>query len=907
MKFLKSKFLTILIIFIIIIITGGLISKYKINQNLSNYINNSEIFPKDMIIEKIQYKIFSIKNEIEISNIVFGINLSNDEKPNPNNQIQIPITKIEFNFFSIFKSIFNKKPEIKKITFEKPNLNFIYNQESQMNFFNLIKKFEKINILIEITDGYIKIQNKDNSITQSFDKINGNINFNSINSINSKISFINQDNISKISLLLKNLKKNIYDFKISLKDQNNSLIYNSNFETNDSFEKINLLNGDFNFSGSNIFNFINFFCPSCKNNFCTKAQNQKILNNNLKFKIHGNTKINEENHNLLIIDNLKINIDKSKNENQIEGVVIYDFLGKKLYTNFSSNSLDLRNQDLDEQNNSKETNIIATIEIIKNLFNTLKIYNSENILSFKEISLNHNLTINNFNSNFLINDSKTKIRNFDVEINKIYSLKISNNISQNDNFNLIIQKNQMNFFELNAFFIDSDLIIKNFQLTKINDINQNQEKISGQVKFKNHNKSNFISGDLIFKNINFEQSLISKSENQNVQIISSYFDMKNNKNGGDFIKKILFLIEKYNIFYDLNCKFENFTFNSYNLENFNLKTFIKNNKIQSFINGKNSFADFQINSLIMFRNFKPYIELEAKIENFSFNAFQNKIFTKNIFLNEEEFKKNNNQNIWRNFDFNLNIIKNLDAKINLDFQNSQINHQKIDNIKANILIEDNVIKINDSNFLINKDSNLQFSGKLEIEKMIFQGSLETQNFNYRNFFKTSINSQNNDLFISNINLTSIGKFSTSGNNFHDFIQNLNGNIKFYGENIILNKINIKNFINEFDNAKKENRLISLAEQSVVSAESIINEINGDISIRNNIIENSFNFSGENFNGAGSFNMFLKNFAYKGLLRFVFASQTNDDVLNFFNLDINGNFFNINKNIDIRSIKQEKRT
>jgi hypothetical protein len=123
----------------------------------------------------------------------------------------------------------------------------------------------------------------------------------------------------------------------------------------------------------------------------------------------------------------------------------------------------------------------------------------------------------------------------------------------------------------------------------------------------------------------------------------------------------------------------------------------------------------------------------------------------------------------------------------------------------------------------------------------------------------------------------------------------------------LNKIDINGFVDSFDEAKKNNKIIALAERSVIFGETKIDEIKGDSSIRNSVIESNFEISGKNFNGAGVLNMFFKNFVFKALTRFAFFSKSSDYALNFVDLNLNGNFFNLSKNIDIDSIRKEKKT
>ena len=58
--------------------------------------------------------------------------------------------------------------------------------------------------------------------------------------------------------------------------------------------------------------------------------------------------------------------------------------------------------------------------------------------------------------------------------------------------------------------------------------------------------------------------------------------------------------------------------------------------------------------------------------------------------------------------------------------------------------------------------------------------------------KKIINSENE--FISDINLTAIGKFASSGDDLDKFIANFNSNIKYYGSDLLLNKIDITDII-----------------------------------------------------------------------------------------------------------------
>jgi hypothetical protein len=262
----------------------------------------------------------------------------------------------------------------------------------------------------------------------------------------------------------------------------------------------------------------------------------------------------------------------------------------------------------------------------------------------------------------------------------------------------------------------------------------------------------------------------------------------------------------------------------------------------------------------------------------------------------------------KNIDFNFNYFKNLNTKINFLAKNAKFNNQNIEKIISKIETKDNFLNIETLDLKIDNSSNIKFSMNLDLDKALFSGSFALNDFNYKNSSKNNINDdQDHNSLISNLNLTSIGKFSTIGSNLLSLVNNFNSNIKYYGNNLILNKIDIDGFVDKFDDAKKNNKIIALAERSVIFGQTKINEIKGELSIRNSIIESNFEISGNNFNGAGAINMFLKNFIFKGLTRFVFFSKSSSGgALNFVDFNLNGNFFNLSKNIDIDSIRQEKK-
>ncbi len=429
--------------------------------------------------------------------------------------------------------------------------------------------------------------------------------------------------------------------------------------------------------------------------------------------------------------------------------------------------------------------------------------------------------------------------------------------------------------------------------------------LSGNIELKFNTKSNFLHGELQLNNYDFEKY---KDILMGDNLFQNY---KNSQTGGELIKQILFLIQKYNILYDLNIKINNFKTKSSIFKNLDIKTLIKDNKIILDLAGNNSIIkNFKINTILMFENYNPYMIMDSEFKSINFDDIKKYIFPNSIFLSEQEFKINKSETIWRNFKFNFWILKDLNSKIKINILNSEYNLNPISKISISASSEKNKLDIKNIKINIDNNSEINSSLILDLDKYLFDGEFVIGNLNYRKFFSSKNNNSDNlkkqnntNSFISEYELSLVGKFSSFGEDLNSFIRNYNSNIKYNAYNIIFNQININNFINNYDSAKESNKLITLSEQSVIFGETKIDEIKGNISIRNNIIENNFEIFSKNFNGLGTQNMLLNNFLFKSLIRILFLSGSNYSKKVIFDLNINGNFFNINKNIDINNIKE----
>ena len=98
-------------------------------------------------------------------------------------------------------------------------------------------------------------------------------------------------------------------------------------------------------------------------------------------------------------------------------------------------------------------------------------------------------------------------------------------------------------------------------------------------------------------------------------------------------------------------------------------------------------------------------------------------------INEEDFKKNNDKVIWRNFSISLKDIVNINLKINANINNIIHDVMQMDNLNINMNSKDNILKVNNISLQI-KNGKINIAGNVDINNQVIVGIIMATNINF---------------------------------------------------------------------------------------------------------------------------------------------------------------------------------
>ena len=691
-------------------------------ENLFEFLKHFFIYLKYLKISEFYEEI------LNIINIYFEIN---NENLNKNFEFNVPLKILNFNNENIYNKILNQKlSTIEFLQFLLFNyLDSCRNLRNYKNFNYFLDKFfnfltEKIKnlfysenhfyfwlcLLINEILLYVKYIKKINGINETFILIEI-VQINLLNylkkfmKIYAKFFFIEIPNEKNLNLILN--KKN-------LKEENLKILNENNNENNN--EKINKFKLDINkfFNKETCEIFLN------KNKFLNEYLNLLENFNILFSSVKNNNLIFKNNLDLIYLKflfnqfdeckNLIINIIKEfeNNNNNKKWKFIFEYLIFHLF--LILNAFEEKKID-DLKIFSKYLKIS-----FENIEKLIKIFGIENKNDFYNLISNF---INNENFNF--NDE------FEINFNEIFNLEFKN--FNNNNNNIYINKLKSTKEELNFFYLNKTFYF--FNIEKILIIFENLENnkklnfsIENQFQIKsNENNNNF---NLIIDFNDFEL-------NSNYKIISINFISKNKINFKYKIKNsFIFIIQNLNI--EIESKIFPSFFNDNLIENEN---------------------NFYFNTLFL-------LEINIKnFEEFNENKFQIELIPNEFKINENKFSKENFNNILiseNKIEFENNSNENKIIKIpffieNLDFYS---NIKKELKIKITIIKNNEIIFINNSNFLLNLIHLFNFKNKFRL--------LNNNNYLMNTIFSLNIEIENMKIFLNNNNKNKINFNNSSALN-----------------------------------------------------------------------------------------------------------------------------------------------
>lgn len=891
MQFTKINKLVFITIFLVLILFGYFFYKKTIN-NLGEYsinfikqINQNDVFfdfkKIDIGIEK--FTLYFIVDNFKLYVEQYG-----------NNQqiFNAKQLKIKFGIRQIIRFFFKKSLIIDHLTLVEPN--FLI--DSNFNFQDIINIFnEKLvsgkNFGIKIQKGYLNIFDSQKNFQYEVKNINGD--FNLLNNIEFSLNFEVEINNKKNfinSIISKKVFQKIYQVKFLFSNEYNNLSYNANFTLDEELKNIQKLDGEINVVGSNFLNLFGILCGNCIDENCQIDISNNNLNN---FSLKVSNFFDSSNSLVyfkdIIFQQGKNNITgevvwDNKQNKLINNLIVKEFAIDDLFLNTDTSSLMQKSKLKIEEVKNIYDHISKKINFLREFLSFLEKVDSDNYVSIENIVIQNKVFFRDIICKFQTRENGIIFNELQSNIDSQYILKV-NSVKDSKNLQISIADSEKVFTMFDFDYLLKSLIAKDF-------VFQNKEsKIFGDFEIKFHPKSNLSRGKIIIENFNLNNQLIS-------DVLSGL--SFNNNHYVYLINKTLILIAKYNLFYDLDIQFNNLIFDNELVNKIFIKLLIEGGQINiSSDANSNLFKNLKLSSKMFYNNFIPKLDIACEVDALSLEDIDFIEWIKErIFLNESEFRKNQDKTIWKNYDFNFEKLKDLEMNIIFSVKKVIFLNNYINSLQFKISSKDNIY--NFSTAFSGSDDKSNFINDLQINL--------NNNFINANFYGKQISWLNQGLgyidgFIENQNknhskIDFVGKFNTSGTSIMKILDNLNFNIRYNIYNLLINQFDFNGFIKNFSDAKANQKLISLSEQSVISGQTMINLLKGEAQIKSGLIESNFEIFANNFNGSGAFNMFLHNSVFRALTRMAFfANNSVSSSISYVDVKWNGNMYNINKNID----------
>ena len=616
-------------------------TKYSLSNNDIINLNSNNKIKKKLISKRILHRDFHIKNHVRQNNSKFDnknitqdldmmkIQLRCDLITQKINQIQNQVQTLHESNIQDDINILNKnKNEAYENIYEYNNINKNYKSMSNREKFILIKR-NNISIDPKEKIEFYKIANNCRNInadrTNSIDKENQNIFYNSYNTNQSNSNNYKINNYSKINQTKKNkmyLKSFLLN-SVNKGDISAPIIQKKYLNIN----KPKIRQRQNNFNEINSFN----NKSSDQYNINNALNNKNKTKQNLKycFGINHKRKGTDETYNY---KNIGYNfITNNENDNKY---------GK--HQNFNDSPDNVRYGSFDKyfynDNNFADSKFLKYIQNINNNFSSI---NYKNLDELKKNTFNH--------------DDLEQLNKINKIINRNYSIRNENNINIDENN--IHNINKLKTILKNKSQNLDRIQIENKNENNFNPIDKMNQYFNGDI-FKNYNSCKNKDGMFHIIDVNnFRQNNKNKNDNSNNKVISLQ-NYKKSVNKISVLRDKPITIEKNkenNKTFEIENKITSFYNSSANTNNTNANT-NKNNNIDETLTPK--YEDNENDSI----NFKININ---NVSNYSI---------KNNCLNINRNKNKNNQSSNNNRTISNKYIKETDIDDDKIYKNGQINH-----------------------------------------------------------------------------------------------------------------------------------------------------------------------------------------------------------------------------------------
>jgi hypothetical protein len=516
----------------------------------------------------------------------------------------------------------------------------------------------------------------------------------------------------------------------------------------------------------------------------------------------------------------------------------------------------------------------------------------------KNLSLNFNMEASNIQyQNRILDNFHTVLKFTDgkVKVNTLLKFPGINNISY-------LSGKISNNSTLSEF--DGDLLVEGndfgsfiscfFPSIKIKENQENQFTLSSKLHFAPRILS--LSDIRLLNDKEFLQGSIKISHTKKRNVIDGGFSMHNlNTDKYDYslfssLSKVQWLK---NFKYDANIKtsINDFTLNDTKIKDLDFLLKIKKGKLVADkikLSGEDLDITGNIKVLMDQKYAKPLLDI-----NLTGSKFNGKIITlPNLVETKRNSRNKINQIEWSTKQFNLLDNKgDFDANMQINIAEFKTEQNILKDFKLDAVMRNNTITIKQVNYA------------LEQGRVVFQGYLRSDSI-YTKFFISNSDTQRigKVIGIDNVNgqISLSGAIKAQGKSFHDWANNLSGDVNLQTQGIEFTNVDFNSFITNLLSSKNKSEISTLAHVDIYNGSTFFENVSGKASINNGICSTSLQFGIDQASGSISSNLTLSNFALISIFRFFFIPPGYSSPI-YIDMHLDGPIWRPKMNFDIDQI------
>jgi hypothetical protein len=254
---------------------------------------------------------------------------------------------------------------------------------------------------------------------------------------------------------------------------------------------------------------------------------------------------------------------------------------------------------------------------------------------------------------------------------------------------------------------------------------------------------------------------------------------------------------------------------------------------------------------------KPLLEINLMGSKFDGNIFK----LPNLLEKKRNSRNEINQIGWSTEQFNfLDDKVNFDTNVQLNITEFKTEQSVLKDFNLDAVMRNNTITIRQINYA------------LEHGQMFFQGYLQSDSMHIK-FFIANLDAKEigKVIEINNINgqVSLSGEIKTQGKSFHDWANNLSGDVNLQAQGIEFTNVDFNSFITNLLSSKNKSEISTFAHVVIYNGRTFFENVSGKANISNGTCSISLQFGIDQASGSVSSNLTLSNFALISIFRFFF--------------------------------------